>query len=300
MELRQLKYFVKVAELHSFSEAARQLNITQSTISQQIHQLEEELGVELLIRNSRQVSVSDIGMAFLPQAKRTIYEAEICVERIHDVQHLNIGELRIGTTPTFTPLLKETILQFMKLYPHIKVDIFAQSVENLMNMLDKQEVDLVLSYKSNQVYPNIQSYILFDNRLAAIVNKNHLIAKRKKISLSELEGYALALPVKGMQARNAFDRITENRHFRFDTRLEINDVNMLLEVVKSTQLVTMLSEATSKRMSGIVAIPLDEKDTAMEGSFHVKKDVYRKNATKEFLRLLRETRPYGLAMMDLI
>ena len=103
-----------------------------------------------------------------------------------------------------------------------------------------------------------------------------------------------------MQARNTFDRIAETKHCHFDVRLEVNDVNVLLEVVRSTQLVTLLSEATSKRMEGIVAVTLDERNAAMEGSFHVKRDVYRKNATKEFLRLLRETRPYGLAMMELL
>lgn len=300
MELRQLKYFVKVAELRSFSEAARQLNVTQSTVSQQVHLLEEELGVELLIRNSRQVVVSDIGMVFLPQAKRTLSEAEACVERIHDVRQLNVGELRIGTTPTFTPLLKETILRFMEMYPGIKVDVFTKSVETLMSMLDKQEIDLALSYKSNRRYPNIHSHILFDNRLAVVVNKNHPIASLRKISLAQLGHYPLALPTKGMQARNTFDRIAETKHCHFDVRLEVNDVNVLLEVVRSTQLVTLLSEATSKRMEGIVAVTLDERNAAMEGSFHVKRDVYRKNATKEFLRLLRETRPYGLAMMELL
>ena len=86
MELRQLKYFVKVAELLSFSEASRQLNITQSTISQQIKQLEDELQVSLLIRTSHGVTVSDMGKAFLPQAKRTLREAESCIDRIRNGQ----------------------------------------------------------------------------------------------------------------------------------------------------------------------------------------------------------------------
>lgn len=61
MEFRQLRYFVKVAELRSFSEASKALFISQSTLSQQIKQLEEELGVELLVRDSRHVSMSDYG-----------------------------------------------------------------------------------------------------------------------------------------------------------------------------------------------------------------------------------------------
>ena len=108
MELRQLRYFVKVAELKNFSSAARLLNITQSTLSQQIRQLEQELGVELLIRDSRHVELNDMGKVFLPSARRTLQEANTCIERIHDVQGLRSGTLNIGVTFTFSKLLKES------------------------------------------------------------------------------------------------------------------------------------------------------------------------------------------------
>lgn len=79
MELRQLKYFIKVAELKNFSEASRALNITQSTLSQQIRQLEGELGVELLIRDTHHVHLTDVGEAFLPYAQKTINDAQTCI-----------------------------------------------------------------------------------------------------------------------------------------------------------------------------------------------------------------------------
>lgn len=298
MELRQLRYFVKVAELSSFSEASRELNITQSTISQQIKQLEDELNVELLIRNSHKVSVSDIGKAFLPQAIKTLREASSCIDRIHDVQQLGIGELNIGATFTFTPLLVETVKLFMAKYPQIKVRIMCDTMENLMTLLDRQEIDLVLSYKSNVVSPEIESHILFGNNLVAVLDEFHPLASKSSLRLTDLEQYPLALPAKGMQARNAFDKLVHGMDYRFHIRTEINDVNLLMEVIRGTQMVTLLSEATIKRMSGLKSIRLDHQNTAMEGSFHIKRGVYYKNATREFLRLLSETRPYGLAMMD--
>ena len=77
MELRQLKYFVKSAEYLNFSEAAKHLYITQSTLSQQIKQLEFELGFTLFLRNSRHISLTEAGEEFLPFAKRTIQDAEM-------------------------------------------------------------------------------------------------------------------------------------------------------------------------------------------------------------------------------
>ena len=90
MELRQLRYFVKVAECQSFSEAARQLHITQSTLSQQTRQLEDELGVQLLARDSHHVELTDVGSAFLPSALRALAEVEACVDSISERDALSV------------------------------------------------------------------------------------------------------------------------------------------------------------------------------------------------------------------
>ncbi len=300
MELRQLRYFVKVAELKNFSEASRQLNVTQGTLSQQVRQLEGELGVELLIRNSHQVMLTDVGEAFLPQAQRTISEANACMDRIRDVQQLNIGELNIGSTYSFLPLLKETVLDFMKLYPGVKLNICCHSMETLQHMLDEQRIDVALSYKPTCVHPGIDSHIIFDNRLAVVISETHPLADRNTVRLAELEHFPLAMPAKGLQARNSFDRLVEGLDYRFDMRIEINEVNVLIDLVRSSShLVTFLSQAAVARTPGIKALTLDQPGTSMEGSFHVRKDTYMKRSTKEFLRMLCENRSYGLALMEI-
>lgn len=301
MELRQLKYFVRIAELQSFSEASRQLNITQSTLSQQIRQLEGELGVELLVRDSHHVRLSDVGEAFFPQAQKTLSAANTCMDRIRDVQQLGSGELNLGSTYSFLPLLKETVLIFMKQYPGIKMNICCHSMETLLKMLQEERIDMALSYKPSSVVPDIDSHILFDNRLAVIVSDTHPLANQQSVRLSELERFPFALPAKGLQARNTFDRIIEGCDYRFDVRLEINEVNLLVDIVRdSGKMVTVLSEAAIVRTSGIKALPLDQVGTQMEGSFHVLKNAYMKRATKEFLRILCENRSYGLALMHLL
>ena len=187
MELRQLRYFAKVAELKNFSEAARQLNITQSNLSQQIRLLEGELGVELLIRDSHHVKLSDVGLAFLPRAEHAISAANACIDSIHDVMGLDTGELVLGSTYSFLPLLKETVMQFMKQYPGIKLKITCHSMESLLKMLQEERLDVVLSYNPLVVYPDISSHILFDNKLAVVVSENHPLAELSKVKLQDLE-----------------------------------------------------------------------------------------------------------------
>lgn len=296
MEFRQLRYFVKVAELRSFSEASKALFISQSTLSQQIKQLEEELGVELLVRDSRHVSMSDYGEQYLPYAKQVLKDVDTSAERMNDVRQLKIGTLNVGATYTFCPLLADTVRDYMKKYPGIKLKVYCRSMENLMEMLEHGQLDVALSYKPLQSYDDIDSHILFNSNLCVIAGKDNPVAKKEKIRLAELENLPLVLPAKGLQARNAFDSLLYGQNFKFDVRLEINDLSMLLDMVSRTNLVTLLSGATIHSNKNFVAISLDHPHSEMQGSFHLLKGTYCKNATKEFLKMLVENNSFLMAM----
>ena len=296
MEFRQLRYFVKVAELRSFSEASKALFISQSTLSQQIKQLEEELGVELLVRDSRHVSMSDYGEQYLPYAKQVLKDVDTSTERMNDVRQLKIGTLNVGATYTFCPLLADTVRDYMKKYPGIKLKIYCRSMENLMEMLEHGQLDVALSYKPLQSYDDIDSHILFNSNLCVIAGKDNPVAKKERIRLAELENLPLVLPAKGLQARNAFDSLLYGQNFKFDVRLEINDLSMLLDMVSRTNLVTLLSGATIHSNKNYVAISLDHPHSEMQGSFHLLKGTYCKNATKEFLKMLVENNSFTMAM----
>lgn len=296
MEFRQLRYFVKVAELRSFSEASKALFISQSTLSQQIKQLEEELGVELLVRDSRHVSMSDYGEQYLPYAKQVLKDVDTSAERMNDVRQLKIGTLNVGATYTFCPLLADTVRDYMKKYPGIKLKIYCRSMENLMEMLEHGQLDVALSYKPLQSYDDIDSHILFNSNLCVIAGKDNPVAKKGRIRLAELENLPLVLPAKGLQARNAFDSLLYGQNFKFDVRLEINDLSMLLDMVSRTNLVTLLSGATIHSNKDFVAISLDHPHSEMQGSFHLLKGTYCKNATKEFLKMLVENNSFLMAM----
>ena len=289
MELRQLKYFCKTAELLSFSEAAKALYITQSTLSQQIKQLEGELGVQLFQRNSHGVTLTEMGIELLPYAKTTMSNAESCIEHIRDVQNLMTGTLNIGVTYTFSPTLNETLLTFMKLHRNVKLNIYNKTMEELMTMLEKRDVDIVLSFKPTHTYDHIESHILFDNYLSVVVNSEHELAKHRSIDLRTLQQYKMALPGKGLQARNQFDMIVANGGYKFDCPIELNEVNILLKMVLHSNLVTILSEATIYGEEGLVAVPIDAPGTQMEGCVHVLRDSYRKCSAIEFVKLLCES-----------
>ncbi|MBS7375519.1 MAG: LysR family transcriptional regulator [Muribaculaceae bacterium] len=288
MELRQLRYFVKTAETRNFSHAASCLNIAQSSLSQQIKHLEDELGTQLFIRDSHSLQLTEAGEVILPFALRTIQDAEACVDRINDLRKLLTGTLNIGVTHSFSPILTESVISFIKMYPKIKVNIVYKQMNELMELLSNRELDFVLAFKPIQTFPNVESHILFQNTLSAIVGKNHPLASKEKVSISELEKYDLALPSKGMQARNAFNNIVSDCDV-FKIRIELNDVNTLLKLVRQTSLVTVLAEDSIYDFSDVKAVPIDVHDNQMSGCVHILKETYRKQSMQEFIRILTES-----------
>lgn len=288
MELRQLKYFAKVAETLNFSEAAKMLCITQSTLSQQIKQLENELDTPLLIRSSHKVTLSEAGELILPHVRRVIYEAESCADRINDLNKLASGSLSIGVTYSFSPILTETLLLFMKQYPKIRLDIYYKPMNELMELLKERVVDFVLAFKPTRSIEGVESHILFQNYLAAIVSEHHPLAGKEKVTVAELRTYDLALPSKGLQARNTFDSII-SAHDPLRVRIELNEVNILLKLIRQSMLVTVLAEATIHNETGVKAVPLDIPENEMAGCVHILKDTYRKKSMQEFIRMLGDS-----------
>lgn len=288
MELRQLRYFAKAAEMLNFSDAAKALNIAQSSLSQQIKQLEDELDVLLFLRNSHSIRLTEAGEVMLPLALRTIHDAENCVDRIHDLQKLLSGTLNIGVTYSFSPILTETVISFMSMYPSIKLNIIYKPMGELMELLAKRDLDFVLAFKPTLPIADVESHILFQNSLSAVVSTTHPLASKDKVTLSELAKYELALPSKGLQARNAFDSIV-TAYNNFHIRIELNEVNILLKLIRQTRFVTVLAEDSIYNERNVKAIPLDVPDNEMAGCVHILKDTYHKHSMKEFVRLLSES-----------
>ncbi|MFW5584543.1 MAG: LysR substrate-binding domain-containing protein [Bacteroidales bacterium] len=264
------------------------MNIAQSSLSQQIRQLEDELGTQLFIRDSHSFQLTEAGETMLPLALRTIHDAEACADRIHDLRKLLVGTLNIGVTHSFSPILTESVISFMKMYPKIKVNIVYKQMNELMGLLSNRELDFVLAFKPIQPLPNVESHILFQNTLSAIVGKSHPLASKDKVSISELEKYDLALPSKGLQARNAFDNIVSD-YDKFKVRIELNDVNTLLKLVRQARLVTVLAEDSIYSACDVKAVPIDVPDNQMSGCVHILKETYRKHSMQEFVRILTES-----------
>lgn len=293
MELRQLRYFLKASDTLNFTDAARQLYITQSTLSQQIKQLEDELNVLLFDRIGKKVYLTEAGKEFLPFAKQTVEDAELGVQRIRDLQGIRRGTLRIGITYSLSFGFSSILLKFMKEYPNIKLEVIYDTALELLQKLKNRDLDFVLSFNMSVPEEQIEFTDLFEVPLCAIVHLRHPLAFHKNVSLEEIKHYSLVLPSKGLNARSSLDDLLRKHNLSIDPHLEMNDANILLQLVESSLYITILSKTTIFGRPELRAIPIKEQEGGMQASVLTMKGSYQKASALAFLRLFKEELKYS-------
>lgn len=286
MELRQLKYFSVLAEELNFSRAAQKLCITQGTLSQQIRQLENEIGSSLFERTSHNVDITEAGMELKQYAQKTLNAAAECMQMAADLRKGVSGTLRIGVTHSFKYLMRSTVKEFIKQYPGVKMSICYSTATELLTMLQERRIDLFVAYKPAALYAGIESVPLFSSQLNVIMRKNHPLAGQSSLSMETLRHHRLALPAGGLQARKAFERFVNLDTEGLDIRLEVNDPNILLEIVSSTNLLTIASTLAISYRTDLVAVPLEGIKREMLGCVHRLQGAYVKRSAVLFTQML--------------
>lgn len=289
MEIRHLKYFATVAKTLNFSEAAKRLFVTQGTLSQQIRQLEAEIGAQLFDRNRHSVILTEAGEELLPLALKTIEDSEACSNRIRDLKGALAGTLRIGITPSFSELLTETVKNFIREHPGVKLKIQSESASELIEMLRNKEIDLALAFKPSMAYEELESEPLFRNSLSAVMRRDHPMASHRVLKMEELENHRIVLPGKGLQARRAFDRYLGLDSRKLNVTVEVNDPELIMDIVQNTNLIAIVSSLAAYYRPSLVAIPLEGGNYSMVGCVHRLKDGYRKRSADIFVEMLRDS-----------
>jgi DNA-binding transcriptional LysR family regulator len=194
MELRHLRYFIAVAEWKGFSHAARQLYVSQSAISEQIADLEREIGVELLSRSRRQVALTEQGGIFLEEAKKILAAADEAVELTRRSARGEIGTLRIGFfTNGVGEFFSRLIRDFRLAHPEVRLSLFEMAALQQMDALANHSIDIAITRPLDPRFEGIlQSELLFEEPIVAVLPREHPLAA-PTIQLGSLASEPLVL-----------------------------------------------------------------------------------------------------------
>lgn len=290
MDIRQLQYFVGIAETGCFSEASRLLFVTQSAVSQQIKLLEEELGTQLFVRQAHSVALTESGQELLPLAKKVLQGVTECYDRMNDLKGLLCGTLNIGLTYSLEPYIRETMLAFMSRFPRVKVNAYYKSLTDLLRMLKEHEIDIMFSMMPTSPHEYATSIPLTEYRLAAIMRANHPLAKKEIIQFSDLLPHKLILPEKGLRDRNAIESFIHTETGELNVVSLISDVNAIMNILQESNYISILTEHTIKNCPTLCRVPIKELSKPIKVYAHFNNTILQKHSADVFVEMLQQTR----------
>ncbi|WP_424767552.1 LysR family transcriptional regulator [Paenibacillus sp. sgz302251] len=186
MELRQLQYFVTLAEELNFTRAAERLRITQPPLSLQIQNLEKELGIPLFLRNNRHVKLTDAGAFFSEEVRKLLDQLHRTVENTKRAHYGEIGSLSVGFVGSATyDILPSVLREFRSLYPEVQVHLVELSTPLQVEALRKGEIDIGV-LRPPVPESSLQTEIVSTVPCVLAVPKQHPLLENKNLTLTDL------------------------------------------------------------------------------------------------------------------
>jgi DNA-binding transcriptional LysR family regulator len=188
MELRHIRYFLAVAEERNVTRAAERLGIGQPPLSQQIHALEDEIGVRLFRRTGHGVVLTEAGEAFAVDAKRILADTRIAVEKAQSAGRGEIGTLNIGFTGSaaFNPVVSKLIRSYRQAYPNVTLTLAEGNTAQLLAWLDDGRVDVAFVRLGSQSPAGVQFHHIAIEPMKIVLPATHRLAKKRRIALRDL------------------------------------------------------------------------------------------------------------------
>lgn len=288
MEIYQLQYFIKTAEVLHFTKAAELCFVTQSGLSQQIKKLEEELGMPLFKRLGKKVQLTEAGSVFLIHAKKVVENIENGKQAIVDLNEMIGGELRIGVTYIFGLLILPIVNTFAKKYKNLKIIVEYGTTESLEQKMINNEVDVVLVIPSHAIEAPIQKVSLFTSHMVMVVSKNHALANLDKIAFKKIEDIPLILPGKGSNSREFVEELFQKFNMKPKISIELHSIHALLQMVENSDWSTIVAEKALKGWDELRAIQITGVATKRE-AFMLTIGTYQKKAVKLFMEEFKKS-----------
>lgn len=230
MELRQIRYFVRVVELGSMSRAALELDMVQSALSQQISRLESELSTRLLQRTSKGVLPTEAGLAFFREAQLTLRHAEQAVRAAQQARLS--GTVSVGLAPTTASVLGGPLMRAMRArYPDVRLHLVESLSGHITAMLNARQLDLAVLFDTGtarrwSVLPLLKEKLYY---IRSAQGQEAPVAKR--VRMAQLKGVPLILPTGSHGLRSTLDQLFTRTRYQPQLVAEIDSLPMLMEAV---------------------------------------------------------------------
>ncbi|OWQ47032.1 LysR family transcriptional regulator [Roseateles noduli] len=255
MLVNQLKAFFAVARLGSITGAAKQLGLSQPTVTTQIRALEEQYGVELFHRGGGRLSLSDAGRRLMPQVD-ALLQQELDIEfALRDSAELRGGTLRLGATaPYYTLTLAQ---RFRTRHPLVDLSISAGNSRQMVDALLAYEVDLATSSHLEED-ARLHRVELGADPLVLLLPRGHALARRAAVPLAALAGETLLVRERGSMTRTLSEQALDGAAVRPKAQMEIASREALREAVVRGLGLSIFAAHETGRHPDLIALPFEQ------------------------------------------
>jgi LysR family transcriptional regulator, hydrogen peroxide-inducible genes activator len=289
MELSQLRYVLAVADTGNFTRAASVSHISQPSLSQQIINLERELGHKLFHRLGRKAVPTEAGNAFLERARRILFEVEDAAKELGDNSTFE-RKITVGAIPSLAPyLLPQLIIRCRERFPNLQVNIREDFKTTLMREMLGGELDLAVAARP-VADPSIFVESLWNERLILVVAKGHPLAASPKVTSADLADQTFILLGSSSSLAAQVRRFCGDHHFepRIGSRCsQIATVKALVAIGAGISILPAGAQSPHDRDS-LVYIALSDAEPVREIVVFRHMQRYQSRGAQQFLSLLRE------------
>jgi DNA-binding transcriptional LysR family regulator len=258
MELRQLEYFVTVAEERHFTRAAQRLHVAQSGISASIRSLERELGAELFIRSTRNVELTDAGRALLTEARHTLVDVAAAREAVAAVRGLVKGRLVIGTLQCLCAVdVPDLLARFHQAHPGVEIRLRQGGTPELIGLVRAGDMDVAIVSEPPTEPSGITLTPLASEPMVLACGPAHPFATRDRIRLDELKDETFVDFHAGWITRDLTDLSLAAARIERRVALEVNDVHSLLDLVGAGLGVALVPHSFAGKKTKARFVPLE-------------------------------------------
>jgi LysR family cyn operon transcriptional activator len=293
MELRHVRYFDAIAETLNFTRAAERLHVTQSTLSHQIKQMEDELGVELFDRRSKKIRMTESGEILRTYLTPALEQIDRGIQALRgDVEFLT-GTIRLGTTPSFnTRMVPHCVSTFLHHYPNIQVIVEELSGDMLARQVASGELDLAVSYHPADA-TGLWFEPLYNEELRLVVASSHPLARRRRVRMVELHHVRMVLLPQVYATRQLLDECFEAAGASPLIVAQLNSIWPMFELIRQTDLAGIFGETAFPKTPDLRMVPLEDPTPIRTPGMLWQKGATRSSTLKHFADIIRRAATQG-------
>ncbi|MDW6004224.1 LysR family transcriptional regulator [Vibrio mangrovi] len=257
MEIRQLKHFTAIVQTGSFTAAAQSLHIAQSALSISIKKFEQQLGIRLLRRDERKVSMTDEGKVLYDYALRILQQVDDANLAMDELQGLVKGEVRLGTpSMTGSYFFPEIVMAFKSHYPNLKMTVVEAGGQSIRKMLLAGELDIGVIL-NRDIPEGLSVDPLLTSQMVAVVGEHHELAELSHMTLETFFQHELVTFQPGYYHREFIEKACQEHHFQAQISFETNLLPMILRIVKREYAISSLLKLVTDHEPSVRAIPFE-------------------------------------------